>query len=329
MDVSTVTVVSFSPTGATRGVAKRLGSAIARGLGCELDICDFTLPALREARAFAADELVVLGMPTYAGRVPNKALPLLRELFSGAGGPCVPVVTYGGRAFDDALSELAGELRGMGLVPVAAAAVPCAHAFSDDIGAGRPSDEDLVGIMGLGYAVADALSRGLPLGELEVPGSWPASPYYTPLGTDGEPARFLKATPVTDLGACVDCGTCAKVCPMGTVRDGRPWDSLGICIKCQACVEACPTGARGFDDEAFLSHVEMLRRTVTGADDPLLLLAPAAGEGADDVARRLEAGRLRAAQERWHYVWDPAGERRWIENELDMAELLASLVGGE
>ena len=35
----------------------------------------------------------------------------------------------------------------------------------------------------------------------------------------------------------------------------------GICIKCHACIKECPAGVKYFDDEAFLSHVQMLEQT--------------------------------------------------------------------
>ena len=92
-----------------------------------------------------------------------------------------------------------------------------------------------------------------------VRGEYPA-PYYTPLGTDGQPAVFLKAKPVTDPEKCDGCGICAKVCPMGSVSAENPAEINGICIKCQACIRKCPKSAKYFDDPAFLSHVAMLEQ---------------------------------------------------------------------
>lgn len=47
-----------------------------------------------------------------------------------------------------------------------------------------------------------------------VPGD-AAAPYYVPKGTDGQPVKFLKAKPQTDLVKCTDCGACARLVSHG------------------------------------------------------------------------------------------------------------------
>ena len=63
-----------------------------------------------------------------------------------------------------------------------------------------------------------------------------------------------------DHDACTGCGVCAALCPMGSISREDPAEVTGVCIKCHACIKACPAGAKYFDDEAFLSHVEMLKQ---------------------------------------------------------------------
>lgn len=98
---------------------------------------------------------------------------------------------------------------------------------------------------------------------IAVKGEDPVGPYYTPLGTDGKPAKFLKATPKTDPDKCNKCGLCATVCPVGSIPADAPDTCAGICIKCHACIKICPTGAKYLDAPAFLSHVAMLEQNYT------------------------------------------------------------------
>ena len=96
----------------------------------------------------------------------------------------------------------------------------------------------------------------------QIPGD-AAAPYYVPKGTDGQPAKFLKAKPLTDMEKCTKCGDCVKLCPVGSINPADVADVPGICIKCQACIRGCKAGAKYFDDAAFLSHVAMLEQNFT------------------------------------------------------------------
>ncbi len=53
----------------------------------------------------------------------------------------------------------------------------------------------------------------------------------------GEPRGHSKAgTPPPELGDCIDCGLCVRVCPTGIdIRDGQQL----ACIGCALCVDAC------------------------------------------------------------------------------------------
>ena len=151
-------------------------------------------------------------------------------------------------------------LTGNGFLAAAGADETAEHAFAPALAHGRTNGEDRAA------AAAFARKTALMLREREhpipvtVPGREPVGAYYTPLGLDGEPARFLKAKPKTDPEQCTRCGLCAAVCPMGSIPREEPTECTGICIKCQGCIRECPAGAKYFDDEAFLSHRAMLEQ---------------------------------------------------------------------
>lgn len=263
MNFSKVTAVWFSPTGNTRKAVQTVADTLAAVLGLPRADVDLTLPAGRgETHAFGPEDLVVFGTPTYAGRIPNKMQPTFAANFHGEGTAAVPVALYGNRSFQDALSELSILLRENGFVPVGGASVVSEHVFSDKLAKGRPDADDLAALRAFAERLAGKLTAAAALTAVSVPGNDPVGPYYTPLGTDGQPAKFLKATPKT-TDACNGCGKCAAVCPMGSIPAADPRTVQGICIKCQACIKVCPRGAKYFDDPAFLSHVAMLEQNYT------------------------------------------------------------------
>ena len=262
----------FSPCGNVEAAASAIAEGAARTLGLTMERVDLTLPAARAGDIeFGPGDLAILGTPVYAGRVPNKLMPYIRDHIHGKGALCVPVVCFGNRAFDDALAELFLLVRDNGFAPVAAAAVVSEHSFAPALAAGRPNDADLAELRAFGAKAAEKAQKNGPVLPA-VPGAMPPEKYYTPLRADGAPAKFLKAVPKTDMAKCTRCGTCAKVCPMGSVDSADPVVTTGVCVKCQACIKRCPAGARYFDDEDFLSHRAMLLEHYARPAQSLFLL---------------------------------------------------------
>lgn len=263
MEIGKVWAVYYSATGTTKKVIAALAETLAGSLEVPFEKVEFTSPAIREKEiSFTEKDLVIVGTPTYAGRIPNKMLPYFQEKLTGNGALAVPVVLFGNRSYDNSLAELRAELESHGFRTVSAAAFVGQHAFAEKLAAGRPNQEDLEQARGFAHRIADKLKTLTEVVPVSVPGD-PAAPYYTPLGMDGQPAKFLKAKPLTDMGKCCGCGVCVKVCPMGSIDPADVSSVPGVCIKCQACVRRCTRGAKYFDDPAFLSHKEMLETNYT------------------------------------------------------------------
>ena len=256
MDVKSVQLIYFSPTGGTKKLAQKFASYIANRLCVPVNEVKLTLPEDRKKEySFGPEELVVLAVPTYAGRVPNKIEPDLREILHFDRSPAVALVSFGNRSYGNAHEELADILRGGGAKFIAAGAFVTRHAFNDSIAKKRPDREDKAELESFAEKTAEKLKAGDP----EEIASGPVGPYYRPLREDGEPAMFLKAKPLTRIEDCYRCGLCVRTCSMGSIEADCVTVS-GICIKCQACVRSCPTKAKYFDDPDFLSHVRMLER---------------------------------------------------------------------
>ncbi len=274
MKFKTVWAVYFSPVGNT----KKIVSHIANGLGKELNIpvkkCSFTFPSNREKiHQFGKEDLVVFGTPTYAGRVPNKILPYIQTGFEGDNTAFIPIAVFGNRSADDCLMELRNELELKGFNAIAGAAIANRHVFSEKIAYGRPDDKDYSDMDKFVHNIAEKLEQCEELPHLEnLVGRNPVGPYYTPLGIDGQPAKFLRAKPLTDMNKCTNCGICVRVCPVGSISKENVAEVPGICIKCQACVHLCPEDAKYFDDEAFLSHIKMLEENYTRRAESLFFI---------------------------------------------------------
>lgn len=262
--IKNIKAVFFSPTGNTKQVVEQFAAKLAQKLNVPVEKDDFTLPvAHTETRVYSSDDLVIFGVPTYAGRIPNKVLPFVQNLFKGNQTRAVAVVTFGNRSFDNSLSELHSELEKNNFSVVAAGAVVCKHAFAE-VGIGRPNAADNEQLSAFADEVFEKLQQsGGSLSNTAIKRNEALTAYYVPLGTDGKPVNFLKAKPVTDKAKCDNCGVCAAVCPMGSIDKNDVSLVPGICIKCQACIVHCHTKAKSFDDPLFLSHKAMLEQNYT------------------------------------------------------------------
>ena len=160
MKIEKVWKIYFSPTGTTRKVVTLLGEEIAVALGVPADEYNFTLPSARQNfPQVESGDLVIFGMPTYAGRLPNLMLKYLATI-SGKGALSVPVVTFGNRAFDNSLIELRNILESHYFHTVAAGAFSCEHSFSTELGAYRPDWEDECEIKDFALSIAEKISAG-------------------------------------------------------------------------------------------------------------------------------------------------------------------------
>lgn len=270
-EVKNIKTVYFSPSGNTAKIAKFMSEQMADLLDAPAVLMPYTTPKDREAEfKFEKGDLVIWATPVYAGRIPNKTLDFVKENCKGEGVISIPVAVYGNRNFDNALGELTGIMEDGGMAPAGAVAAVARHAFAG-IADGQPDEDDLDLIASFCSEIAgrikDSEDGSFPV--LNVPGERHPEKYYVPKKTDGTPAVFLKAKPVVDLNKCNSCGTCAKICPMGSMKIGpKGAECTGICIKCHGCVNRCLKQAICFEDPDFLEHVKMLQENYTQRKNP-------------------------------------------------------------
>ena len=267
MEISRVYAMYFSGTGTTEKIVTKIAETIAEGLtpGKDFTAFDFSRPDARKmTHEFGSGDLVIVGVPTYAGRVPNVLLPYIKDGIRAEGTVAVPVVTFGNRDFDDSLIELEELLVGDGFKPVAAAAFVGEHAFSYKLAAGRPDEQDMKEAVRFAVDAAVKIKTMAPeeASPVRVSGQPLVRPYYTPRDRNGDPIDIRKVKPVTGE-ECDKCGICAEVCPMGAIPKSDPTACTGICIKCGACVKKCPLKCKTFTDENYLYHMHELEEMYT------------------------------------------------------------------
>lgn len=260
--MKSITCIYFSPTGGTKSIALALAKGAAEYLQLPMKELDITPPEARQkSYCFAADELVVIATPTYAGRIPNKILPELEKIIHGENTPAVCISVYGGRSNDEGLRELVLLSEKNGFNVIAASACVARHSMSRVLAAHRPSAEDFSALHDFGRRSAQkAVEAPSPVA---IDRETPIAPYYRPFKEDMTPAVFLKAKPLTS-DACIDCGACAAACPLASISFEDFRTVNGVCIKCHACVRICPTGAKYFEDEELLSHIRVLEKLFEG-----------------------------------------------------------------
>lgn len=248
-----ICAVYFSATKTTEKVVCEIAGTLAEKLQLPWERRDFTLPSARtEKYSFGKEDIVILGTPVYAGRVPNVLLPFLKSI-SGKETPGIPVVVFGNRSFDDALAELRDIMEEQGFVCPAAAAFVGEHAFSDVLAAGRPDEEDLRAAREFAARTAAILKTDERKGHVAVPGNSPSPGYFKPKGPDGSPVDIRKVKPLVN-DDCDNCKRCVGLCPMGSISEQNVQEYSGICIKCGACIKGCPRHARYYDDPDYLFH---------------------------------------------------------------------------
>jgi len=236
-------MVYFSPTKTTKKVLE----SIAYGLGVdEVEDCDLTYPQKNEQTIeTSSDELVVIGSPVYAGRLPVEAVARFRKL-KATNTLAVIVVVYGNREFEDALLELKDLVVELGFTPIAAGAFVGEHSFSTEelpIGHGRPDSLDIKNTNEFAQKIKQKIKTlATSQIDLEVPGNFPYK--------DAMPPN--KVAPVTNEELCHVCGECIELCPTGAIfLDESIQTDASLCIRCCACIKECPHEARVIEDSAW------------------------------------------------------------------------------
>lgn len=224
----------FSPLYHTRELCRVLGESVHKNLPAsalhEHDLTDFD--ANGNGLGIRGEDMAILGAPVYAGRIPTLFAEKISSLH-GNGARAILLVSYGNRAFDDALAELASLAGLAGFKSIGACACIARHTIAQTYAQGRPDEQDLTEVAEFGRKMAELAAAHNPGAPFSVPGNLPEKPWpHFPL-------------PQTVNENCVRCGICQAKCPARAIdlEDPAVVDQ-NRCICCMRCVGVCPENAR-------------------------------------------------------------------------------------
>ena len=201
--------------------------------------------------AFSSDDLVIIGMPTYAGRFPRLLHSYLDKITAN-NTLGIFITTYGNRDYEDALLEQYDIFTAKGFLGLGAATFITEHSSTSKLATGRPDAEDLKTASYFGCEIIKRLktiNSVSDLNSLTLPGKIPYVEKNIP------PMPFAPAT----NEKCVTCGICAKHCPTSAI-DFSDCRTINIskCIKCNSCVKRCPLNAKAITSEPYKNMQNML-----------------------------------------------------------------------
>ena len=228
--------IIFSPTGGTKKVADIICHALDENIE-NIEIVDL----MKTDDDFSSvhiteDDLCVIAVPAYGGRVPTPAVSHIDTL-RGNGAKAILVAVFGNRVIDETLLELQDVTTAAGFKPIAAIEAVAEHSLARVHGAGRPDTDDEKDLETFAKQIFEKLDV-LDGTALTVPGVRPFKEFK---GSSAKPSvkKF-----------CTSCGLCATQCPVKAIpKDAPDITDKNLCISCMRCVTVCPNQARYVPDE--------------------------------------------------------------------------------
>lgn len=241
MQLNKISTLYFSPTNTTKTIVNTIANVFSNNV----TNYDLTFDRSIKIDEFKENELLIVGMPVYGGRIPPLVVDAVKNLKAN-NSLCIPVVVYGNREYEDSLLELSNYLIDCGFKVLSAGVFIAEHSFGPEIAGGRPNSKDLDIAKNFGLKSMEKISNINSIDELEnlnISGNYPYK--------ESDPSTIYWGPETLDT--CNDCGQCKDVCPMGIINQENPKliTDVSKCLHCCACVKACPQNAKVMTSEMY------------------------------------------------------------------------------
>ena len=225
--------IYFSPSETTKKVVEQVAGNFNQPTE------NYDLLIFNQEKEFSDDDVAIVGMPVFAGRLPKTAHERLAKI-KGNNAKAIAIVNYGNAHVTDALLELVDLLKENDFNVIAAASTVSHHSIFDGVAVGRPDASDIEKINEFAIKCIEKIESGASI-ESEIPGNRP----YVDL-------KQLPFVISCDETICSFCYDCASICPEKAIPEDDPVATdLELCSRCTACINICPENARKFSGEAF------------------------------------------------------------------------------
>lgn len=219
--------IYFSPTGGT----KKVIDAVSDMWSCEKETLDLFSQDKPYNHSFDEDDICIIAVPSFGGRVPALAIERMQEL-KGNHAKAILIVVYGNRDYDDTLLELKDTLENLDFTCVAGIAAIAEHSICHQFATNRPDDKDIEELKNFASQIKQQIESGIK----EIPPVKGNHPYKEYGGVPLSP-RANKT--------CTSCGICVKECPVDAIPKDNPRKvDKNKCISCMHCISVCPNHSR-------------------------------------------------------------------------------------